>query len=163
MDYADEKYYKNRFSAKKLMTRAYSQNELEEINSLIRSYYEKQFPDVILNTNEPNYTSLADAINESHFHNKDIIKPKYLCELFNGTGTAKKKSVEKMTAILKFLRDWFARIKEKTINQVPEEKNHVIGTPISLKDWNAITNSTTPQWADFYAIPLNHGMLKRLN
>jgi hypothetical protein len=154
MDY--DKDYKKRSSAKKHFTKAYSQEELENIKSLIQAYYNKEFPGIFLNTNEANYSDLADEINVSRFNGKEVIKAKYLCEIYNGTNASKKKSIEKMTNIKEFLQRWFGSQQKQNKEQMSEGEN------VTLSDWKGVANTTTPQWADYVAVPLKNGMLKRL-
>jgi hypothetical protein len=154
MDY--DKDYKNRSSAKKHFTKAYSQEELEEIKSLIQAYYKEKFPEILLNTSEANYHDLAIEINVARFNEKQVIKEKYLCEIYNGTNPSKKKSIEKMTNIKEFLKKWLGIHQKQKSEQLAEGQNGI------LSDWKGVADTTTPQWADYVALPLKSGMIKRL-
>jgi hypothetical protein len=151
-----DKEYKKRLTANKHLTKIYSVEELAEIKSLIENYYEVEFPDKSINTNRAYFVSLADASNDSKFKSKEAIKPKYLSEIYNGTGSSKKKNIEKMANIKEFLLSWLGLQNNKK-EQLTEQVNGVIS------DWNAAANNTTPQWADYIQVPLKNGLLKRVN
>ncbi|MBP6024912.1 hypothetical protein [Ferruginibacter sp.] len=149
-----EKEYKNRATAKKHSTRKYSPEELNEIVGLIEKYYEVEFPNESINTNPAYFIPLADTINEAQFNSKEAIKPKYLCEIYNGLSDSKKKNIEKMNNIKAFLMKWVGMHQKK--DQLMVATNGVIS------DWYATANTSTPQWADYIAIPLDKGKMKHL-
>ena len=148
--------YKNRTNAKKHLTKVYSQEELNDIAILIKKYYEIEHPTELINTNEAYFISLAGAINESQFKGKEVIKAKYLCEIYNGLSNSKKKNIEKMLSIKEFLNSWLILHQKQNKDQLEERVNGTIA------DWIAAPHTSTPQWADYIALPLKNGIIKRL-
>ena len=154
MTYQQE--YKKRATAKKHLTKMYSGEELQEIVNLIENYFETELPGESINTNPAYFTDLADAINDNRFKEKEAIKAKYLSEIYNGTNTSKKKSIEKMTNIKEFLKEWLGIHQKQNKEQLSEGVNG------DLNNWKGVANNTTPQWADYVGLPLKSGMLKQL-
>ena len=148
--------YDKNAASKRHSTKAYTQEEINDIRALIENYFEIEHPTFLINTNPAYFNDLADIISESRFQKKNIIKAKYLSEIYLGTSHSKKKNVIKMTNIKKFLLEWLDKHQKSKKEQLTEVFNGV------LSDWNATTNNSTPQWADYVAIPLNNGMLKRI-
>lgn len=154
MDYNE--LYKNRSSAKKHSTKIYSQEQFDEIINLIKKYYEIEFPQETINTNPAYFIPLSDAINDIYFKSREVIKAKYLSEIYNGIGLSKKKSIEKMNSIKEFLCNWLGLHQSNNQEQLTEGANGIIS------DWLATTNNSTPQWAAYVALPLKNKMLKRI-
>jgi hypothetical protein len=147
--------YKNRNTAKKHLTKRYLPEEINDIKILIKKYFETASPNELINTNPAYFNDLADAINESCFNHREVVKPKYLSEIYNGTSYSKNKNIEKMTNIKKFLLRWLDIHHKSKKEQLSEGVNGI------LNDWNATINDSTPQWADYVSIPIKSGTLKR--
>jgi hypothetical protein len=153
---AYNKYDKNK-AAQRVSTKAYSFDELNDIRILIANYYKNEIGDVALNTYRARFDSLASAINNAKFEGKEIIKAKYLSEIYNGIDTSKNKSIMKITAIKDFLSTWFTSYTKNKEEELGKEDSGVI------KDWDATTNTSTPQWTAYVALPIKDRMVKRFS
>lgn len=152
MSYKDN--YKERLTAKKHYTRVYTDEEIEAIRKLLRTYYEIEFPNVLPNTNQAYFNDLADAINKLRFQDKEIIKPRYLCGIYNNSNSSEKNSILKMESIKEYLLGWLG-LRKKDLSESGIAKS------VDLTDWNAKPDTSTPQWADYIPIPLKNALFKR--
>lgn len=103
----------SKLTAKKNRTRLYSFEEMSNIKNLIKNYYTTFFPEIRLNTNEANFLSLSEEVNQVVFEGKRIIKPKYLCELYNNPSTTTRRHIKLIDGIVNY------------INQTIEQKKNI--------------------------------------
>jgi Tfp pilus assembly protein PilF len=117
--------YATRASAKTRKTKIYTPQQLSDLRALIESYFTQHHPDIELNTNEANYTPLVDAINKQQ--QKEVLKTRFVCDLFNSYGTSIKKSIAKIEAIEKYIN---------TALNIPIKKDTAIKPLNQIEDYN---------------------------
>jgi hypothetical protein len=156
---------------RKAITRPYTFDELKRVKDLMDEYFKsKQIKKV--KTTRRYFENLANEI--SGFKNsvpeRVRVTKSYLANLYFYQKDPKYKNLsekarsEKVTsknsriidAIFKFLQDYIERK-----STIPEDSSVAV-TELVIGDWKPKVNLHFPQGADYYAIPLKNGALKRL-
>jgi len=135
-----------------------SLDKIKEYRELVKRAYRKSKKEELLISNSNGnvyweYLSIDIEVRTNH----------YLCEgtLFNFMVDDSKTTFEVNT--INIIEEYIRKCEELNIDRIdPINKEIDIIKKISLENWVASTNHSTPQWASYLKVPTNNALLKKL-
>lgn len=112
---------------KEITTKEYSATEMKNLKELIKKYFDEWYPRAILKSHEAHYDPLSNGINDYftkyNSTKKDTITSRYICDIYYGSSTSKKKNIKKINAIVHYIRWAFNEGKIETDIEVKKRKH----------------------------------------
>lgn len=127
-----DKEYEKRSSAKVRKNRPYSDSELSEIRILIKKYMQDKHPNLSLNSNEANYVSLAEAINDAFSEN--IISARYIYDIYQQNRDNQGKNIKRMNALVQYIQSIYGLEKNNTLLVSVSETSIVLKRVESIQE-----------------------------